>query len=159
SPYAHAKLKSVNTAKAETAPGVRCVLTGKDIAAAGMGGLPPNFMPEDMGGPKGHRAARPVLCQDKVRHVGDRIAFVVADTLAQARDAAELIELDVEELPAVTHVEDAIKPDAPQIYTEAPGNLCVPIMFGNKQATDEAFAKAKHTVKLRLENNRLVANA
>jgi aerobic carbon-monoxide dehydrogenase large subunit len=159
SPYAHAKIKGINTAAAEKAPGVVCVLTGKDLAGANIGALPPNFMPEDVGGPKGHRAVRPVLCQDKVRHVGDRVAFVVAETLAQARDAAELIELDVEELPAVTSVEDAIKPEAPQLYEQAPGNLCVPLMFGNKQATDEAFAKAKHTVKLRVENNRLVANA
>jgi carbon-monoxide dehydrogenase large subunit len=159
SPYAHAKIKSVNTSAAETAPGVACVLTGKDLAAANIGALPPNFMPEDMGGPKGHRAVRPILCQDRVRHVGDRVAFVVAETLAQARDAAELIELDVEELPAVTTVEDAIKPGAPQLYEQAPGNLCVPLMFGNKQAADEAFAKAKHTVKLKLENNRLVANS
>ncbi len=159
SPYAHAKIKSIDTSAAEKAPGVHCVLTGKDLAAAGVGALPPNFMPEDMGGPKGHRAVRPVLVQDRVRHVGDRVAFVVADTLAQARDAAELIQLDVEELPAVTNVEDAIKPGAPQIYEQAPGNLCVPLMFGNKQATDEAFAKAKHTVKLKVDNNRLVANA
>ncbi|HEX9466381.1 MAG TPA: xanthine dehydrogenase family protein molybdopterin-binding subunit [Alphaproteobacteria bacterium] len=159
SPYAHARIKRIGTSAAEKAPGVVCVLTGKDLAAANIGALPPNFMPEDIGGPKGHRAVRPVLCQDRVRHVGDRVAFVVAETAAQARDAAELIELDIEELPAVTDVEDAIKPDAPQVYQEAPGNLCVPIMFGNKQATDEAFGKAKHTVKLRLENNRLVANA
>jgi carbon-monoxide dehydrogenase large subunit len=159
SPYAHAKIKSIDTSRAEKAPGVACVLTGKDIVAAGLGALPPNFMPEDMGGPKGHRAVRPVLCQDRLRHVGDRVAFIVAETLAQARDAAELIELEVEELPAVTTVEDAIKPGAPQIYEQAPGNLCVPLMFGNKQAADEAFAKAKHTVKLKVENNRLVANA
>jgi carbon-monoxide dehydrogenase large subunit len=158
SPHAHAKIKSIDTSAAEKAPGVVCVLTGKDVAAAKMGGLP-GVMPEDMGGPKGHRALRPVLCTDKVRHVGDRIAFVVAETMAQARDAAELIELDVEELPAVTAVEDAVKPNAPQLYEQAPGNVCVGVMFGNKPAVDEAFAKAKHTVKLRLENNRLVANA
>src|SRR5579883_3421545 len=159
SPYAHARIKSIDASKAERAPGVVCVLTGKDIAAAGMGGLPPAFMPEDVGGPKGYRAIRPILCQDRVRHVGDRVAFIVAETLAQARDAAELIELDVEELPAVTNVEDAVKPGAPQVYEQAPGNLCVPLMFGNKQAADEAFAKAKHTVKLKIENNRLVANS
>lgn len=159
SPYAHGKIKSIDTTRAEKAAGVVCVLTGKDLAAANIGALPPNFMPEDVGGPKGHRAVRPVLCQERVRHVGDRVAFVVAESLAQARDAAEMIELDVEELPAVTNVEDAVKPGAPQIYEQAPGNLCVPLMFGNKQAADEAFAKAKHTVKLKLENNRLVANA
>jgi carbon-monoxide dehydrogenase large subunit len=159
SPYAHAKIKRIDTSAAERAPGVACVLTGKDIAAANMGGFPPAFMPEDVGGPKGYRAPRPVLCQERVRHVGDRVAFIVAETLAQARDAAELIELDVEELPSVTNVEDAIKPGAPQVYEQAAGNLCVPLMFGNKQATDDAFAKAKHTVKLRVENNRLIANA
>jgi len=159
SPYAHARIRGIDTAAAEAAPGVACVLTGKDMAVADIGGLPPLFMPEDMGGPKGHRAPRPILVTERARHVGDRLAFVVAETPEQARDAAELIELDVEELPAVATVDDAVKPAAPLVYDAASGNLCVPVMFGNKAMTDEAFAKATHTVKLRVENNRLVANA
>jgi len=94
-----------------------------------------------------------------VRHVGDRVAFIVAETLAQARDAAELIETRCRRAAGGDQCRDAIKPGAPLVYEQAAGNLCVPVMFGNKQATDEAFAKAKHRVKLRVENNRLVANA
>jgi carbon-monoxide dehydrogenase large subunit len=159
SPYAHARVKRIDASAARQAPGVALVLTGDDWDKAGLGHLPPLFMPEDMGGPKGHRAARRVLVKDKLRHVGDRIAFVVAETAAQARDAAELIELEVDVLPAVTDLEAAVKPGAPLVYDEAPGNLCVPLMMGNKDATDAAFAAAKHKVKVKLVNNRLVANA
>ena len=101
-------------------------------------------MPEDMGGPKGYRARRPLLAADKVRAVGDRVAFVVAETLAQAQDAAELIEVDYETLPAVTSVEDAVKAGAPPVWDECPGNVAFALAFGNKDATDAAFAKARH---------------
>ena len=91
-----------------------------------------------------------------MRYVGDRVAFVVAETLAQARDAAELVEVDYEPLPAVVNIEDAAKPDAPKVWDDNPaGNNAFRLMFGNKEATDAAFAKAKHVVKLRVENNRL----
>src|ERR1700716_1328684 len=87
SPHAHAQIKHIDTAPAQAAPGVLCVLTGADVSR--LGNVPPLFMPEDMGGPKGHRAMRPVLAGDRARHVGDRVAFVVAETWGQARDAAE----------------------------------------------------------------------
>ena len=116
-------------------------------------------MPEDVGGPKGYRARRPLLAADKVRAVGDRVAFVVAETLQQAQDAAELIAVDYETLPAVTSVEDAVKPGAPAVWDEYPGNVAFALAFGNKDATDAAFAKARHTVSLRLESNRLSANS
>ena len=118
-----------------------CVLTGKDAAADGIGTLMAP-MPEDVGGPKGYRARRPLLAADKVRAVGDRVAFVVAETLPQAQDAAELIEVDYETLPAVTSVEDAVKPGAPAVWDENPGNVAFALAFGNKEATDAAFAKA-----------------
>jgi len=159
SPYAHARIKRIDVDEARRAPGVVLALTGADIAAQGLGNMLPAFMPEDMGGPKGYRAMRRVLATDKLRHVGDRVAFIVAETAAQARDAAELVRIDADTLPAVTDLEAAARPNAPLVWDEAPGNLCVPIMMGNKQATDEAFAAAKHTVKVKLVNNRLVANA
>ena len=93
SPHAHARIKSIDTKAARSAPGVLAVLTGADAAADKIGGIPPYFMPEAWGGPKGHATMRPVLLSDRVRCVGDRVAYVVAETEAQARDAAELIEV------------------------------------------------------------------
>jgi carbon-monoxide dehydrogenase large subunit len=158
SPHAHARIKTIDTSKAAAAEGVLCVLTAKDAAADGIGTLM-NPMPEDVGGPKGYRARRPLLALDKVRAVGDRVAFVVAESLRQAQEAAELVAVDYEPLPAVTAVEDAVKPGAPAVWDDNPGNIAFMIAFGNKEATDVAFAKARHTISLRLENNRLSANS
>ncbi|HUK61210.1 MAG TPA: xanthine dehydrogenase family protein molybdopterin-binding subunit [Stellaceae bacterium] len=159
SPHAHARIKKIDVSAAKKAPGVVLALTGADLQAQGVGNMLGAFMPEDMGGPKGNRMMRRILATDKLRHVGDRVAFIVAETAAQARDAAELVDIDVDMLPAVTDLEAAARPGAPLVWDEAQGNLCVPIMMGNKQATDEAFAAAKHAVKVKLVNNRLVANA
>ena len=158
SPHAHARIKSINTAAAKAAPGVLAVLTGADVTADKLGSLVP-VMPEDMGGPKGFRTLRPILSSGRVRAVGDRVAFVVAETLAQARDAAELVVVDYEAIPAVVDMEDAIKPGAPAVWDEAPNNIAVALMMGNKEATDAAFAKAKHVVSLKLVNNRVNANS
>jgi carbon-monoxide dehydrogenase large subunit len=158
STHAHARIAGIDTSKAAAAPGVLCVLTGKDAAADGIGTLMVP-MPEDVGGPKGYRARRPLLAADKVRAVGDRVAFVVAETLQQAQEAAELIEVDYETLPAVTAVEDAVKSGAPAVWDDNPGNIAFALAFGSKDATDAAFAKARHTVSLRLESNRLSANS
>jgi len=158
SPHAHARLKRVDTGKAKAADGVIAVLTGADAAADKLGGLAPP-MPEDMGGPKGFRSLRPILVADKVRAVGDRVAFVIAETVAQARNAAELIEIDYEPLPAVIGVEDAVKPGAPSIWDEAPNNVSFTLMMGNKDATDAAFANAKDVVTVKLTNSRITANS
>src|ERR1041384_6653057 len=156
SPHAHAKIKKVDVSKAKAAPGVLLVLTGADLAKEKIGGLTSHLMPEDFGAPKGHRTFQPLLVADRVRHVGDRVAFVVAETLTQARDAAELVEVDYEPLPAVINIEDAAKPDAPKVWDDNPqGNNAFRLMFGSQEATDAAFAKAKHVVKLRVENNRI----
>jgi carbon-monoxide dehydrogenase large subunit len=156
SPHAHARIRRIDTAKAKAAPGVLCVLTGADAAAEHLGSFTAHLMPEDFGAPKGHRTFQPVLNADKVRFVGDRVAFVVAETLAQARDAAELLEVDYEPLPAVVNLEDAAKDGAAKVWDECPqGNVGFRLMFGNKEATDAAFANARHVVKLRVENNRL----
>ena len=113
----------------------------------------------DAGGPRraegpSHSSAAPA--SDKARFVGDRIAFVVAETRAQARDAAEMVEVDYEPLPAVALIEDAAKDGAPKVWDDNPnGNVAFQLMIGDQAATDAAFAKAKHHVKLRVENNRL----
>ncbi len=158
SPHAHARIKSIDTAKAKAAPGVIAVLTGDDVKNDKIGSLVP-VMPEDMGGPKGYRTLRSILAVGKVRAVGDRVAFVVAETLAQARDAAELIEIDYEPLPAVISPEEAVKPGAPAVWDEAPNNVAVSLMMGDKDATDAAFAKAQHVVSVKLINNRVNANS
>ncbi len=159
SPRPHARIRRVDVSRAMAAEGVLCVLTGADVAADRLGGLPPLFMPEDVGGPKGYRTHRPILVADRVRHVGDRVAFVVAETTAQARDAAELVRVDYEPLPAVVSVEDAVKPGVVKIWDECASNVCFGLMMGDRDATEAAFAKARHVVSLRLENNRLSANA
>ena len=156
SPHAHARIKRIDVAKAKAAPGVLCVLTGADAVAEKLGSFTAHLMPEDFGAPKGHRTFQPVLNAEKVRFVGDRVAFVVAETLTQARDAAELVEMDYEPLPAVVDLEDATKDGAPKVWEDCPqGNVGFRLMFGNKEATDAAFAQAKHVVQLRVENNRL----
>jgi aerobic carbon-monoxide dehydrogenase large subunit len=158
SPHAHARIKSVDTAKARAAAGVLAVLTGADVKADGLGSFAPP-MPEDMGGPKGFRTPRAILEADKVRAVGDRVAFVVAETLVQARDAAELIQIDYEPLPAVIGAEHAVKPGAPAVWNEAPNNIAFTLMMGNKDTTDAAFARARHVISLKLNNTRITANS
>src|SRR5918999_6549933 len=103
SPHAHARIRAIDVKEALKLPGVALVLTGEDLKSEGLGGIPPLFMPEDMGGPKGYRTFRPLLEAAKVRYVGDRVAFVVANTPEQARIAAERVEVDYEPLPAVVN--------------------------------------------------------
>src|ERR1041384_6577681 len=156
SPHAHARIKSIDTSKAKAAPGVLLVLTGADAAADKLGAYTSAMMPEDLGAPKGHRIFQQILQAEKVRFVGDRIAFVAAETASQARDAAEMIEVDYEALPAVALLEDAAKDGAPKVWDDNPnGNVAFVLAFGDQGATDAAFAKAKHVVKLRMENNRV----
>jgi carbon-monoxide dehydrogenase large subunit len=159
SPHPHARIRRVDVSRALEVPGVLCVLTGADAVRERLGGIPPNAMPEDMGGPKGYRTFRPLLPADKVRHVGERVAFVVAETAEQAREAAELVEVDYEPLPAAVTVEDAVKDGAAKIWEDWTSNVSFTLMLGKKDATDAAFARARHVVSLRLVNNRLSANA
>src|SRR5690349_168397 len=118
SPHAHARIRGINTEEAMKTPGVHLVLTGADAQREKLGGIPPLFMPEDMGGPKGYRTFRPLLEPAKARYVGDRIAFVVADTPELARIAAERVEVDYEPLPAATGVADAAKDGAPKVWDD-----------------------------------------
>jgi aerobic carbon-monoxide dehydrogenase large subunit len=159
SPHAHAIIKRIDINAAKAAPGVLCVLTGADAATDKIGGIPPFFMPDSWGGPPGLPTIRPLLLADRVRCAGDRIAFVVAETEEQARDAAELVVADYEPLPAVVELEQAIQPSAPKIWQDcANGNVAATIAFGDKAATDAAFAKAKYVASVRLINNRVTAN-
>ena len=99
------------------------------------------------------------LATDKVRFVGDPVAFVVAETLAQAKDAAEAVMVDIESLPAVTDAREATKPGAPLVFDDAPGNICVDYLYGDSAKVAEAFAKAAHVTRLRLVSNRIVVCA
>jgi len=141
SPHAHARITRVDTAKAKASDGVLAVLTGADVEADRLGALAPP-MPEDMGGPKGFRTPLDILASGKVRAVGERVAIVVAETLLQAKNAAELIEIDYEPLPAVISSEDAVKQGAPAVWDEAPNNVAFTLMMGNKDVTELAFANA-----------------
>ncbi|HEY1979274.1 MAG TPA: xanthine dehydrogenase family protein molybdopterin-binding subunit [Xanthobacteraceae bacterium] len=158
SPHAHANIKKIDTTKAQAADGVLAVLTGEDVKADGLGPLAPP-MPEDMGGPKGFRTPLSILAIGKVRAVGERVAFIVAETEMQARNAAELLEIEYEPLPAVIGAEEAVKPGAPLVWDEAPNNVAFALMMGSKDATDAAFAGAKHVVTLKVNNARISANS
>src|SRR5262249_45015572 len=148
SPHAHARIKRIDVSKAKAAAGVLCVLTGGDAAAEKLGSLTSHLMPEDLGAPKGHRTFQPLLNSEKVRFVRDGVALVVAETLTAAGDAAELVEVDYEPLPAVVDLEAAAKEGAVKVWDDcAQGNVGFRLMFGSKEATDAAFAGAKHVVK------------
>ncbi len=158
STVAHGNLNKVDTAAASAMPGVVHIFTGDDFAE--IGGLPCGWQIHSRDGEPMAEPAHPVLARGKVRHVGDPIAAVVADSVAEARDAAEAIELDIEELPAVVDMTEAISGNAAQIHEEAPNNLCYDWGFveENRDATMEAFEGAHHVTTLELVNNRLVAN-
>ena len=159
SPHGHAKIKSVNAAKAKAAPGVLAVYTGEDIAAAKLGGLPCGWLITDVNGQPMKEPPHPVLAQGKVRYVGDQVAVVIAETQDQAQDAAELVQVDYEVLPAVADGRLARAKGAPQLHEIAPDNTCYVWALGDKAAVDAAFAKAAHVTKLDFVNNRLIPNA
>ena len=157
SPHAHARIRSIDTATAKAAPGVLAVLTGADYKAAGFGDLPvPGGLKRRDGAP-GYRPRYPALVEDRVRMIGDYVAFVVAETYYQAVDAAELIEIDYEPLPAVVSTGDAIKPGVPLVWEDCPNNIGFIQVEGNKEATDAAFARASHVVKHHFVVNRVTA--
>ena len=158
SPYAHARIKSINLDKAKAAPGVINIFTGADLAEAKVGGLPCGWLITSKDGTPMKEPPHPVLAQGKVRHVGDQVALVVADTYLQARDAAEAIEVDYEELPPVIDITQAESAGS-AVHDEVPNNLCYDWGHGDKAAVDAAFAKAAHVSKLSFHNNRLIPNA
>jgi carbon-monoxide dehydrogenase large subunit len=157
SPHAHAKIRSIDVAAAKSALGVLAVLTSADIKAAGYGDLPvPAGLNRRNGSPM-YKPRYPILAEDRVRWVGDCVAFVVAETVAQAFDAAEMIAVDYEELPAVTSTADAPKPGAPRVWDDCPDNICFVELIGDKAATDAAFARAAHVTRHRFVINRVTA--
>ena len=162
SPFAHARIRSIDTEAACAAPGVIAVYTGADIEAAGLGGAPcfasklvPLSRPD--GSPM-YEPERAILVKDKVAFAGDYVAFVVAETRAQAKDAAELIEVDYEELPPVVEIEDALAPGAPAIWNDCPDNICFAMEQGDRAATDAAFEKAHHVSKVDIPYARVAIN-
>jgi len=157
SSHAHARILAIDKAAAEQMPGVFAVLTGEDWASDGLGTLDPEVMAEDMGGPKGYRTQRPPLAIDRVRYIGERVAVVVAESEALARDAAELVSVDYEVLPTVVRSEAALRSGAPPVHEGAANNTSFTMRMGNADAVDAAFARAHHIARLSLYNNRITA--
>ena len=156
SPHAHARIRGIDKRAAAAAPGVIAVLTGEDVACEKLGGIACAIFPRNPVG-RSYRPEQPILAQGKVRHVGDRVALVVAETLAQAKDAAELLAIDYEALPAVTLV-DALAPDATKVWDEAADNVSFQIEYGDRRAVDQQFAAAAHVTKLRVHYPRAAPN-
>jgi carbon-monoxide dehydrogenase large subunit len=159
SQLAHGVIKGIDTAEARTMPGVLGVWTGTDLNAAGYGPLKTLIPVPNRDGTPMKTPTRHSLATDKVRFVGDPVAFVVAETLAQARDAAEAVMVDIDSLPAVTDAREATKPGAPIVFDDAPGNICVDYLYGDTAKVAEAFAQAAHVTRLRLVSNRIVVCA
>ena len=160
SPHAHARIRSIDTRAAEAAPGVLAVLTGKSWQASGFAAnLPRGSGLKKRDGAPMFVPPYPVLVTDRVKRVGDYVAFVVAETRNQAMDAAELIEIEYEPLPAITSTADALASDAPKTWDDCPDNICYVHNEGDKAATDAAFAKADHVVSERFVINRVSANS
>ncbi|MBV9429945.1 MAG: xanthine dehydrogenase family protein molybdopterin-binding subunit [Bradyrhizobiaceae bacterium] len=159
SPHAHARFKQVETAEAAAMPGVLAVLTGAELAADKIGNLICGWMIHSKDGSPMKMAAHPALANGKACHVGDPVAVVIADTLAQAKDAGEKVKVDYEVLPAVADPAKAQAGGAPQIHDIAPNNTIYQWSLGDAKAIEAAFQSAKHVTKLDIVNNRLVPNA
>ena len=149
SPHAHANIRGIDTSAAAAAPGVVAVYTGHDVAADGLGMPKANMPRKRPDGKPMYAPQRPPLIVDRVRYVGDPVAMVVADTLAEAKDAAELVEIDYEPIASVTLTEDTVKPGAPAVWDDCPDNISNFIERGNKAATEEAIKGAAKVVKRR----------
>ncbi|MGE0844941.1 MAG: xanthine dehydrogenase family protein molybdopterin-binding subunit, partial [Flavobacteriaceae bacterium] len=159
SPHAHAKIASIDAKAAASAPGVLGVFTGDDLARDSLGPLPCGWMIHSKDGSPMKTPGHPMLAQGKVRYVGDPVVMVVAETYAQARDAAEMVEVNYDVLPAVVETAKTQASGAPQIFDEAPRNTAYEWEIGDKDAVSAAFAKAAHVTRVDIVNNRLVPNA
>jgi carbon-monoxide dehydrogenase large subunit len=156
SPHAHAEVARVDTAAAKAMPGVLAVITGADLVAAGIGEVPCAIPLKNSDGSPRAETTRLPLATDRVRHVGDPVAFIVAETAAQARDAAEAVEVDYRILPSATDLATADEPGQPQLWSTAPNNTCFDWEAGDKAKTDALFAEAAHVTRLTVVNNRVV---
>ena len=159
SPHAHARLGKIDTAAAGAAPGVLAVFTGEDLAKDGLGGLICGWLIHSTDGSPMNAGPHPALAQGKVRYVGDHVACVVAETVAQAKDAAELIEVEYEVLPACVATASAKSDGAPLVHDEIAGNNVYEWAIGEEAETDAAFKAAAHVTRLSIVNNRLIPNA
>src|SRR5215831_12384600 len=158
SPYAHGIIRGIDTAEARGMPGVLGVYTAADLEAGGIRPLPPRQVMNNRDGTPMLSPARHPLAKDKVRYVGEAIAAVVAETVAQARDAAEAVVVDIEPLPTVTSARAAAALGAPLLYADVRGNVGLDFHFGDSEAVAAAFARAAHVTRLELRNNRIVIN-
>ena len=152
--HAHGVIREIDISEAVTMPGVLAVLTGEDLKD--YGGLPCGIGMKSRDGTPLKKPARPSLVLDKVRFVGDPVACVIAETAIQAKDAAELVMVDIDPLPAVTTAREAAAPGAPELYEDVPGNVALDFHFGDEAATKAAFEKAAHVSRLDIRNNRIV---
>ena len=159
SPHAHAEINSVDTTAAAAAAGVVAVFTGADLEAAGVGGLPCGWQVDFKNGDTMKEPAHPVLAATKVRHVGDPVAIVIAESREQAADAAELVAVDYEVLDAAVVATQAIEEGAPQLFDDVPNNMPFDWELGDQAATDAALASAAHVTTLEFDNQRLIPNA
>jgi carbon-monoxide dehydrogenase large subunit len=159
SAHAHGIIRGIDTSAAKAMPGVLGVWTGNDLAAADYGPFTCGLPLKNRDGSPLLQTNRTALMTDKVRYVGDPVAFVVAETLAQARDAAEAVAVDIDPLPAVTDPEEAAKPDAPQLYDHIPNNVALDYHYGDTAEVEAAFARAAHVTKLDIVNTRVAVVA
>lgn len=159
SEYAHAKINKVDTSAAEAMEGVVAVFTGKDIDESGISGVPCGWQVDFKNGDTMKEPSHPLLVLDTTRHVGDGIAVVIAESREIARDAAELVEIDYEELPAVVDAKKAVADDAPLVHDDIPNNICFDWELGDEEATNNAMSAAHHITTIEFKNQRLSPNA
>lgn len=155
SPYAHGNITQLDVSDARRADGVVCVLTAEDLGKAGVRDIAGSGLQgSSISGAIEAVNQRP-LARGRVRYVGEPVAGIIAESQAQAKDAAELIDFDVDELDAVISYEDSLREGAPQLHDEVPGNSLGTLEYGDKEATESAFATAAHVVEIEVVNNRL----
>ena len=159
SPHAHARITAFDVGRAMTTPGVLAVLTGEDLRRRGLGTLMPGVRRRRSNGAPAFACPQPLLAQGRVRYVGDPVAFIVAETVNQAKDAAELIDVQYEPLPEVISAEAALAPGAPAVWDANPGNEAFFHEIGDKAVVDTAFAHASHITRHRIVINRVTANS
>ncbi len=159
SPHAHARIVSIDAEQARAAPGVLAVLTGAELERRGLGTLRPLIPRRKQNGAPAYVCPQPLLAQERVRYVGQPVAFIVAETLNQAKDAAELLAIEYEPLPAVVSAEAALAPGAPAVWDDNPGNEAFTVEAGDRAAIDAAFARAARIVRHRIVVNRVTANS
>lgn len=159
SQVAHGDIKSIDTGTAEAMPGVLAIYTAKDLRADGIGDIPSNMPMKNRDGSPYYVPPRCGMAEGAVRHVGEIIAVVIAETAAQAEEAAEAVMVDIDVKPAAVEAWDAVKEDAAQVWDAADNNVCLDFFIGDQEAADEAFAKADHVTSIKVLSTRMIVNA